>query len=35
MVASVLNSARAVQMSVFVVSAFVRLRAMLGSNAQL
>jgi hypothetical protein len=35
MVASVLNSPRAVQMSVYVVRAFVRLRAMLESNAQL
>jgi hypothetical protein len=35
MVASVLNSARAVEMSVFVVRAFVRLRQMLASNVEL
>ena len=35
MAASVLNSASAVQMSIFVVRAFVRLRQMLQSNAEL
>ena len=35
MAASVLNSERAIQTSVFVVRAFVRLRHMLGSNAKL
>jgi len=35
MAATVLNSKRAVQMSVFVVRAFVRLREMLASNRQL
>lgn len=35
MAASVLNTARAVEMSVFVVRAFVRLRQMLASNAEL
>jgi hypothetical protein len=35
MAASVLNTARAVEMSVFVVRAFVRLRQMLASNADL
>jgi ORF6N domain. len=35
MVASVLNSARAVEMSVFIVRAFVRLRQMLASNVEL
>ena len=35
MAATVLNSKRAVQMSVFVVRAFVRLRDMLGTNRQL
>ena len=35
MAATVLNSERAVQMSVFVVRAFVRLRQMIASNQQL
>jgi hypothetical protein len=35
MAATVLNSARAAQMSIYVVRAFVRLRAMLASNAAL
>jgi hypothetical protein len=35
MAASVLNSARAVEMSIFVVRAFVRLRQMLASNVEL
>ena len=35
MAASVLNSRRAVEMSVFVVRAFVRLRELLASNSQL
>jgi len=35
MAATVLNSGRAVQMSVFVVRAFVRLREMLGTNRRL
>ena len=35
MAASVLNSARAVEMSVFVVRAFVRLKALMASNAKL
>lgn len=35
MVATVLNSPRAVEMSVYVVRAFVRLRAVLASNAEL
>jgi hypothetical protein len=35
MVANVLNSPRAVQMSVFVVRAFVRLRRMVGANKEL
>jgi hypothetical protein len=35
MAATVLNSAKAVEMSVFVVRAFVRLREMLGNNRQL
>jgi len=35
MAATVLNSARAVQMSLFVVRAFVRLREMLATNRQL
>ncbi len=35
MAATVLNSKRAVQMSVFVVRAFVRLREMLATNRQL
>jgi hypothetical protein len=35
MAASVLNSRKAIQMSLFVVRAFVRLREMLGTNRQL
>lgn len=35
MVATILNSARAVQMSVYVVRAFLELRQMLASNAEL
>jgi hypothetical protein len=35
MAATVLNSPKAVEMSVFVVRAFVRLREMLGNNRQL
>ena len=35
MAATVLNSARAIQMSVFVVRAFVRLREMLATNKEL
>ena len=35
MAAIVINSARAVEMSVFVVRAFVRLKALMASNAQL